>query len=218
MGSIRPPHRLKYTSHIDNDRCTHYACNGVKADTEHIFWECGQWEHIRKPYLHQLHLYKSKVSTQGDRKQTLDTLECLPCFRQCGICPGDDRLLRTTYSIPDTDDTKFQFQPDQSSLVGTMHTSIDGTSYLRAYTDGSCTDGTHREKARAGWGVYFAPAHPGNCTSRLQGPVQTSYRAEVVAVLHVVRATKEHTSIRTDCINVAKTLDAHIRHGCTEGR
>ena len=99
MGSIRPPHRLKYTSHADNDICTHLACNGAKADTEHIFWDCSEWGHMRKPYLHQLQLYKSKVSTQGDRKQALDAYECLPCFRQCGICPGDDRLLRTTYNI-----------------------------------------------------------------------------------------------------------------------
>ena len=124
MGIIRPPHRLKYTKHTDSDTCTHHACHGAKADTEHIFWECKQWDHIRKPYMHQLHLYKSKVSTQGDRTHALDALECLPCFRQCGICPGDERLMRATYNIPEVDGTEYQFQTEHSNRTGTLHTQI----------------------------------------------------------------------------------------------
>ena len=31
VGSIRPPHRLKYTKHIDHDTCPYYACYGAKA-------------------------------------------------------------------------------------------------------------------------------------------------------------------------------------------
>ena len=204
MSSIRPPHRLKYTKHADTDTCTHHACHGAKADTEHKFRECKQWDHIRIPYMHQLHLYKSKVSTQADRTHALAAFECLPCFRQCGICPGDERLMRATYNIPEVDKTEYQFQTEHSNRTGTLHTNINGTTYLRAYTDGSCTDGTYREKARAGWGVYYAPAHPGNCTSRLQGPVQTSYRAEVFAVLQVVRNATEHTLIHTDCLKSPK--------------
>ena len=179
MGSIRPPHRLKYTKRTDNDICTHQECKGAKADTEHIFWDCCKWDHIRKPYMHQLKIYEAKISSQAERKQAIDDLLCTPCFKQCGICPGDDRLLRATYNLHNDDRIHYQTPPENSNLEGELHTTCNESQYLRVYTDGSCTDGTLREKSRAGWGVFVAPKHPDNWSSPLPGPAQTSYRAEV---------------------------------------
>ena len=177
MGSIRPPHRLKYTIHTDNDKCNHPQCKGTTADTEHIFWHCEKWGHVRKPYLHQLELYKASIHSQGDREQAVDELLCLPCFRQCGICLGDERMLRTTYGI--SDEYIQNISRNTTAPPGASYKQIHEQQYLRAYTDGSCTDGTRRERARAGWGVYYADNATSNHCSKLGGPVQTSYRAGI---------------------------------------
>ena len=58
--------------------------------------------------------------------------------------------------------------------------------------------------------------HPDNCSSPLPGPAQTSYRAEVYAVLHVVRTAKQKLLIHTDCLNVAKTLNTYLQQGSAD--
>ena len=73
MGSIRPPHRLKYTKHTDSDICTHHECNGAKADTEHIFWDCSKWDHIRKPYMYQLKYTKQESAARESANRQLTT-------------------------------------------------------------------------------------------------------------------------------------------------
>ena len=65
-----------------------------------------------------------------------------------------------------------------------------GTTYRKVYTDGSCANCKCRFLARAGWGVFFGKDAKQNCKRPLDGPVQTSYRAEVKALYHVVLTAK----------------------------
>ena len=63
-------------------------------------------------------------------------------------------------------------------------------AWYKVYTDVSGFNGTQREIARAGWGAYFGKGSSANIADKLYGSVQTSYRAELRALLHVVRTTE----------------------------
>jgi ribonuclease HI len=86
-------------------------------------------------------------------------------------------------------------------------------TYSKIYSDGSCREGNIRSVARAGWGVFVAPDSPHNFHAPLDGPVQTSYRAELNAVLHILRHTVAPTMIMCDCQSVVKTLTRLLEDG-----
>jgi ribonuclease HI len=94
-----------------------------------------------------------------------------------------------------------------------MCTQIDGNWWYKAYTDGSNQNGTSRELARAGWGVFYAKGSQHNKASKLHGPVQTSYRAELRALLHVVRTASCRILVMCDCKSVVNTFQAYQMHG-----
>jgi len=52
-----------------------------------------------------------------------------------------------------------------------------------------------------------------NVASKLHGPVQTSYRAELRALLHVVRTTSVHVLIMIDCKAVVNAMQNFIDTG-----
>ena len=69
--------------------------------------------------------------------------------------------------------------------------SIDSTSPLQIYTDGSCLfNGTKR--ARAGFGVYFGPGDSRNISSRLENQDQTNNRAELMAIIKALEIIQDH--------------------------
>ncbi|CAO3655570.1 unnamed protein product [Mucor fragilis] len=72
--------------------------------------------------------------------------------------------------------------------------------YTVVYTDGaSSNNGKHH--ARAGYGVYWGDNDSRNVSARLKGERQTNQRAEAMAVLHVLKDTKDSDKpleIRTD--------------------
>jgi len=79
--------------------------------------------------------------------------------------------------------------------------------------DGSNQNGTSRELARAGWGVFYAKGSQHNKASNLHGPVQTSYRAELRALLHVVKTASCRILVMCDCKSVVTTFQAYQMHG-----
>ena len=83
-----------------------------------------------------------------------------------------------------------------------MSVQIGEHNYSRVYTDGSCLNGTSKTLARAGWGVFFGKDSTHNVSSLLHGPVQTSFRAEVRALLHVISIATERCLIMVDCKSV----------------
>ena len=79
---------------------------------------------------------------------------------------------------------------------------IRSSSYGRrvGYTDGSRT-GVKREHAlrRAGYGLAWGANHPDSVAAPLQGPWQSSQRAELSAVIHAIRTCPDQPLlIRTD--------------------
>ena len=79
-------------------------------------------------------------------------------------------------------------------------------NYLLAFTDGSASNGTHKYLARAGWGVNYGHNPKLNTNAPLKGPIQTSYRAEIRAVLHVIRTAVVPTHVWADCKGVVDTF------------
>ena len=59
--------------------------------------------------------------------------------------------------------------------------------------------------ARAGWGVYYGHNSKLNTHAPLRGPIQTSYRAEIRAVLYVIRTAMVPTHVWADCKGVVDT-------------
>ena len=99
-GSVRAPHRLKHSNHMKCDLCDHPQCCQSRCDTKHIFWDCHKFSHIRSKYTNAIQnklkqLKKLNPVSFRDCKKMME----LPCFQQCGICPGDKEALRTTYEL-----------------------------------------------------------------------------------------------------------------------
>ena len=64
---------------------------------------------------------------------------------------------------------------------------INGVGHQKIYTYASCLPGDMRELSRAGWGIFVAKRETHNIGRALDGLVQTSFRAAIKALLHVVR-------------------------------
>ena len=135
----------------------------------------------------------------------------LPCFRNCGIMIGDDAIKKAHGELPVTDPyddahlktNVVKQDGDQNyidqNLVDSFDWELDGEIWrIMVYTDGSAFDPTCKYMARAGWGVYYSPGHACNTYNHIYGPIQTSYRAEVRAVLHVLRTSANPAIIYCD--------------------
>jgi len=70
--------------------------------------------------------------------------------------------------------------------------------FLVAYTDGAASHNQSRTARRAGAGVFFSHGNPKNLSLALPGPTQTNQRAELYAVLRVLRARLHCVEVRTD--------------------
>ena len=141
-------------------------------------------------------------------------------FMECGICNGDEAALKCAYNIEEQD-FHHQEVPSERKHKGedsAIYVKEDGQDYVKIYTDGSNQHGTQRELARAGWGVYYAAGSKHNIASMLHGPVQTSYRAEVRALLHAIQTSDIPVIIMIDCKGVVDTLNNYMETGQTGGK
>ena len=84
--------------------------------------------------------------------------------------------------------------------------------YLLTFTDGSVSNGTHMYLARAGWGVFYGPNSKLNTNAPLRGPIQTSNRAEIRTILHVMRTAVVPTRVWADCKGVVDTYQDIINN------
>ena len=62
--------------------------------------------------------------------------------------------------------------------------------------------------ARTGWGVWYGEESAYNHADKLHGYVQTSYKAEARALLHVVRNAGVPTCIKCDCKPTTRIFNA----------
>ena len=74
-----------------------------------------------------------------------------------------------------------------------------------------------RTNARAGFGVWYSANSNFNRQGRIVGPVQTSYKAEARAILHVLRTAGVPTCIMCDCLSVVNQVRKIIQNPQEEG-
>lgn len=169
-GSIRHPHRLKHAVNARrkkqglpqdySDKCAHPGCKEATFDTHHLFWTCHKWKVIRARYSKILGLLLDKI--QAKRPHSITKIKKkinAASFQQCGICEGDIALLQAAYNIA-VPDPHAELTTTGDFYVGDeggFTEEINGTRFYKVFTDGSCLDGSFREKARSGWGAYYAP-------------------------------------------------------------
>lgn len=216
-GSSRPPHRLLHAQKVETDVCTCVACNNARCDTSYIFWHCKRWDSIRQVYLDAvediIRPIKALTFKRGVRRiQLLRNLLDLPCFQQCGICPYDLQTLKPALEVKVNDphheapnrDQRFCGDPNADTE------DIGGCTYTEVYTDGSCLDSTNHFLARAGLGFFYAKNSVHNCAFPLEGPVQTSYRAELKALMHAVHNAATPVIVMCDCKSVVNTYNNYV--------
>ena len=205
-GSILPPNRLKHTGIISDDKCNHPECKGARVDTLHMFWHCHRWNKVRKKYTDAMDRYITKVKKASkSRYEQLWNMMSNGSSQRCGICPGNEDASKKMHDIQvyDPRNDNLIKQPNFSGHANSKYEVIGDREYAYVYTDGSCMHG-------AGWGLYFAEGCPLNCKSMLHGAVQTSYRAEVRALLHVVRTSIIPTVIMIDCKSVVNIINGYL--------
>ena len=83
------------------------------------------------------------------------------------------------------------------------------TGVVRAWTDGSEQKGLDG-RAYAGYGVWFGYGHSLNVAEKLLGILQTNNRAEMTAVLHVLKIVPKWVDLQI-CTDSQLVVDA-IRH------
>lgn len=224
-GSITTLDRLCAAEMIPTDTCECLACLGARAKAEHIFWHCKLYVELRDPYLLQLnHIRQQYASHDNAAYQKLCEYMQLPCFRNCGIMVGGDKIRTAHINLPaidEYDDASKMTEVcdrhnDYNSLNDEKITTYgwectDDIWRIVAYTDGSAFDPTCKYMARAGWGVYYAADHPHSAHDHLYGPIQTSYRAEVRAILHVVRTSANPTNIKCECLSVVTIFNKILK-------
>ena len=167
---------------------------------------CPKYAHLRDPYIQAIHSWIAKVERIAPYRATrLRYLLTLPCLRSCGIVPDDLGLDEAHAELP----TEQHYDLFHSHPFDASNCWYEG-GYIRCFTDGSCLYPRHFLLARAGYSVFFGPNHPNNITAPLKGPSQTSYRAELRAILAAIRTCPHPLWITTDCMAVKDTAQAII--------
>ena len=80
------------------------------------------------------------------------------------------------------------------------------------YTDGSTHMSNSFAFARSGCGVYYAEQHPFNTAAPLLADMHTTVRAELRAIVHVLRTADFPVLIHSDCKSVVD-----VCHKCQQG-
>ena len=154
--------------------------DGEEETEEHAFWRCPAWRQIRAKWL---------------GAEEVDMSDLPRITQTCAIVTkaAQDRGLAARF--PDV-------SPPCAPTVTPPGEHDDTFSYGRrvGYTDGSCI-GTKCEHAlrSAGYGLAWGKDHPNNVAAPLEGPWQSSQRAELTAAVRMTEAAPgEPLLIRTD--------------------
>ena len=89
-----------------------------------------------------------------------------------------------------------------SKTQGCTIEKVNDQDYVVVYTDGSTHMSNSFAFARSGWGVYYADHHPLNVAAPLLADLHTTVRAELRAIVHVLRTADVPVLIRSDCKSV----------------
>lgn len=188
-GAWRTQQRLLLAKLVDTD--VFRFCKGVIEDQAHAICHCPAWDHLRPPNF----------------AIVLEKLRSMPpCTINCGIFHEPN--------IQDVPPIQEGQQPESTPKCSPINCS-DRTV---VWTDGACARQAEVKWRRAGYGAWSAD--PLFCFSAaLEGPNQSSVRAEAAAILGVLRRAHSPVETRTDCkavflrcVQLTKRPDTQIYH------
>ena len=212
-GSIRGLDRLLRAGLVNSSICPCVKCNGAVADTEHILWHCHEYHSIRKKGLKQIEDYCSRLMPW--RAALANDFMSRPSFICCGVC-NDKPESANLGQYRNRNDPIHEEPVKPEEIIseppsGDFRTvEIDDRTFLIVYTDGAAFHSDSPRFAHAGWGVYYAEGSNGNSCGPLYGHRQCSFRAELRAVLQVLRTAAYPTVIKCDCQSVVDVVRSLI--------
>ncbi len=214
-GSIRCADRLFKAKIVPDPTCMY--CPPEIETADHLLWQCPRWHHIRMPYINAMREYITHVARQSAaRAQELRDMMRLPCFRNCGVIPGD-HYLDSKHDAPPEQVPEFAApRPPFEELTPRQQSDLqweDGK--VLAFVDGSTIYPEDLRRARSAWAVYFAPSHPWNVAAPVTTDDQTTYRAELTAVAHALAAARVPTLVVSDCESVVMAVTARLAGAAT---
>jgi ribonuclease HI len=171
-------------------------------------WKCEKLAEHREEHLKHINKILDRALNGSVWRGNIlkNTLENV-AFRECGICPGNVQLAKEARAIP-RESWERQIEASKcfrgSDLPVEMY---EGEEFYPVYTDGSAKWAQSRDTARAGWGVFYGHANVLNKAEALAGPIQSSYRAELRAAVHVLQTAATNVIIVADCKAVVAQLD-----------
>ena len=169
-------------SRYDMSKSGDCAHCGVPDTVEHRICRCTRYSHVRRP--HQW------VCDQWPSLPDSVTHHLLP--------PGNPHCLELRQLFLDLPD-----------LTGDFHCSGMGFARHDLFTDGSCLWNTVPELATAAWGVVNATTQGVVACGPLPGQLQTTPRAEILAVIAAVRwvlRNKVAATVWSDALNVVTAV------------
>ena len=157
--------------------CKFCDCN-VEESVHHLFWECPAWNYVRSE--HQL-----AVSAWRP-----DWPACLSC---CGLLVHSAILPPPALPTSAVRSIQHNVKPivlhlDECFIAGKVE----------VFTDGGCIYNQIPSLRRAGFGGWWADNHHMNFSMPLEGDDHTNNRAELSAVLHVLKNEPRPVHIKTD--------------------
>ncbi len=206
-GSLRAPSRTYEARLADSAKCKH--CPELKATLEHIIWHCPTWSNTRDKYVLAMEKYIEMIEKSDfDRGRRARSIIQLPCFRNCGVAPESQYFIQGGAQTPDDDIGLGERNSDMTDLTNEQKAALgyDQDGRVLAFTDGTAVCPDDPRRRRAAWGIHYAHQHPWNRNAPVAGPVQTVYRAELLAVLHAVKSATAPTRVVSDCQSVVEQL------------
>ena len=127
-------------------------------------------------------------------------------FCHTSICPDDIAALAKHKNKVDKD-TLFETPADPRFIIDCLDEELEfvrhnDTWYLVVYTDGSTLMPESPVFARSGYGFFIAKDHTLNYHNLLEGASQSTYRAELRAIIHVIKHAAANILVRSDCKSV----------------
>ena len=175
-GSLRTRDKLYRAELVASPICI--FC-GLAAETlQHMWWHCPAWKTLR---------YDPNLPSEACRR------EQPPCTQNLGIAMEDDECIGFQQQEPCGAEVECP-----AELPGSIDEEMMCDDRVIAWTDGACKDNQDARFRRAGAGVFYCKSSARNQSIALSGREQTNQRAELLAVVHVLRSEQRAVEIRTD--------------------
>ena len=176
-GSLRTRESLYKAKLADSPLCC--FCNLATETLQHLWWQCPAWQCRR---------FMPDLPSERERQQ-------LPaCTQNLGIFLEDPELVEYMQHVP----TGGAISMVGCSLPGDIEEEVAMDGRTVVWTDGACRNNQDARLRRAGAGIFYVKGSQRNWSWALEGRDQTNQRAELLAVVAVLRNDVRPLEIRTD--------------------